>query len=82
LNLVRQVGVRLAVEQQAHHLEVAVLRGQIEPRSAVLPRAVVLRGEAVVPLCTARQRYKVGGEERRGSMPADQFCTACAMLKL
>ena len=44
LHLPRQVGVRLGVEQQPRHLDVAELRGQVEPRGAVLRGAVVRRG--------------------------------------
>ena len=43
LHLVRHVGVGLAVEQQPHHLEVAVLRGLVESREAVLPRGARAR---------------------------------------
>ena len=35
-HLVGRVGVGPAVEQQAHHLEVAVLGGNVEAREAVL----------------------------------------------
>ena len=45
LHLVRQVGVSLAVEQQPHGLDVAVLRGHLKRRDAVLRRAVVRRAQ-------------------------------------
>jgi hypothetical protein len=45
VHLVRQVGVRLAGEQQAHNSAVAVLRGQVEPRAAVLPRGEMRRAK-------------------------------------
>jgi hypothetical protein len=42
-HLVRPVDVGLAVKQQPHHLDVTAVRGQEEPREAILPRAVVRR---------------------------------------
>ncbi len=37
VHLISRVGVGPAVEQQAHHLEVAVYGGNVEARGAVLP---------------------------------------------
>ena len=75
--LIRQVGVGVAVEQQLHHLEAAVLGGHLEASSAVLP-CLVVRGKLRIglrdeghrePLCTERcMDSGTGGEVARAEI--------------
>ncbi len=57
VHLICSVGIGPAVEQQAHHLEVAVLGGKGEARDAVLHK----------------ERGKTGGERQAGIMIAGRY---------